>query len=360
MSRLAIVDRTRLRVVDLDNNRAVDIGATGDARLANRQPAWSPDGAKVAWSAFDRRQPDSPAALALATPEGTWRVDHPVVFPPFYVTWRPDGAALAWLAEGPLGIELSVTDAKTGATEIISRDAPLWLAWSQHGALAVHSGRGSTQALTVFGDGYDPEGFAQHTYGDFTTPAFLPDGSVVCVVEVNGVGTLATLDRDGKIDKSIAAAEFGSRFCIDPTGTSLAVTTGPHAVGAFVIHDLETATMAFVDERPPAAFSWSPTGKRLLVGRADRPGDHPLIEWCTVEDGVLSPHVTNRATTTFVREVLPFHEQYTRSHSWWSPDGHAFCYSSVDDYNNDAVSIFDLKNGARRVATGSLSVWSPR
>jgi Tol biopolymer transport system component len=107
VSRVAVVDRTRLRVVDLDNRNAVDVTAGGDTRLANRQPAWSPDGARLAWSAFDRRQSDSPASLAVATPEGTWRVDHTTVFPPFYLAWRPDGHAIATLVSAGTGVPTS-------------------------------------------------------------------------------------------------------------------------------------------------------------------------------------------------------------------------------------------------------------
>ena len=63
---------------------------------------------------------------------------------------------------------------------------------------------------------------------------------------------------------------------------------------------------------------------------------------------------------TFAREVLPFHEQFMRSHSWWSPDGTAFCFAALDDYGNDAVWVATVATGRReRISTGSLAVWSP-
>ncbi len=361
MSHLAIVDRAKLRIVDVEHKRTTDIGALGDNRLANRQPVWSPDGALLAWSAFDRRPTESPASLVLATPDATWRVDHPAVFPPFYLAWRPDGAAVAALAEGPLGLELSVTAVASGSSEIIHRGAPLFLDWSPTGALAVHAGSGDSAGLEVHSAEYDRDAFAALTLGSFSAPAFLPDGSLLAVVVHQGQPVLAILDRGATVTRVVATAEFGSRFVVHPSGDWVATTSGRSATGALVVHHLPTDTMSFVDERAPALFSWSHGSTDLLFARILDRGDFPTLEWCTWHEGEVRSHVTARITATFAREILPFHEQFARSHSWWSPAGTAFCHGAVDDYGNDTIWVMHLdRPKPERIASGSMAVWSPR
>ena len=218
MSRIAIVDRARVRVVDVERRGTVDLTAGADTRLANRQPSWSPDGARLAWSAFVRRQPDSPAAVAVATPEGSRRVDHAAVFAPFYLAWRPDGAAIATLSEGPLGLELTVLDARSGESEIVHRGRPLYFAWGADATLAVHHGLGDDARLDVWGAGYDRAAFAAIVPGTFSAPAVLPDGSVLAVVVDHDEEQLVVLDRAGTIARRIAAAEFGARIAVDDYG----------------------------------------------------------------------------------------------------------------------------------------------
>lgn len=360
MSRVAVVDRTRLRVVDLDNRNAVDVTAGGDTRLANRQPAWSPDGARLAWSAFDRRQSDSPASLAVATPEGTWRVDHTTVFPPFYLAWRPDGHAIATLAEGPIGLELTVTDIRTGAAEIVHRGTPLYFCWTSDGALVIHSGARDDARLEVWGDGYDTAAFARCAPGRFRAPAVLPDGHVLAPVVRDDREELVLLDRAGAVARVVAPAEFGARVVVDASGAWIAATSSEDAPGPLLVHHLPSDTMSFVDEQPPVLFAWSPDARTLLFARVAERGDFPILEWCTWRDGEVRTQVRARTTATFSREVLPFHDQFARSHAWWSPDGRAFCYAAVDDYGNDAVWVKYVDEPlAERLVTGSLGVWAP-
>jgi hypothetical protein len=358
MSRIAIVDRAKLRVVDRARRTSVDLGALGDGRLANRQPAWSPDGARLAWSAFDRRQVDSPSALAVATPEGTSRVDHPAVFPPFYLAWRGDGRAVATLAEGPLGLELAVVDVQSGVTEIVHRAAPLYFAWGPGGLLAIHGDAGAGPALELRGDGVDTERFAALRPGSFRAPAFA-GGSVLAVVDHQGRDVLARIGRDATVLDVVGPAEHGARFVVDRNGTRLA-STGERVPGPLVVHDLERGETRLVDDRPPALFQWSPDARSLLVARVVERGDFPRLEWSVWCDGERRVLTEVRSTATFAREVLPFHDQFARSHAWWSPDSRSVALAVVDDFGNDTIQVIDTGTGrSERAGTGSLVVWSP-
>jgi hypothetical protein len=361
VTRIAVVDRTKLRVIDVERSQAVDVGALGDSRLANRQPAWSPDGALLAWSAFDRRQTDSPSALAVATPEGTWRTDHAAVFPPFYLAWRPDGGAIAALAEGPLGLELTVTDARSGTCDIVLRGAPLYFTWSPTGTIAAHCGSGGDGHLEVLGDDYDHAAFAAHRTGEFTAPAFVAGGHVLAVLRTADEAELVVLDHAGAVQRTVGSADFGARFVVDPTGTWVANTSRRGAQGVLVVHNLATDELSFVDDQSPALFAWSPDARHLLFARVAERGDFPLLEWCTWTGGEVRVHSQGRTTATFGREVLPFHEQFARSHSWWSPDSDAFCYAALDDYGNDSIWVARLdRDRPKRLVTGSMAVWAPR
>ncbi len=359
MSRLAVVDRAKLRVVEPRRRRSVDLGALGDSRLANRQPAWSPDGARIAWSAFDRRQTDSPAALAVATGEGTTRADVPVVFPPFYLAWRPDGAAIATLADGPLGLELAVVEPTTGANEIVYRGAPLFFAWGDDGALAIHAATGDRPMLDVRGAGVDAARFASLAPGAFNAPAFV-GRDVLAVVRLASRPELSVMDRSGSVVRTLGTADHGSRFVVSPSSRFVAHTSERGRAGALVVHDLERDQVGIVDSRSPALFAWSPDSTSLLVAFVTEGGDFPRLAWCVWRDGELRQLTEARVTAAFAREILPFHEQFARSHSWWAPDNRSFCYAAVDDFGNDTIWIADVATGeTSRAGTGSYAVWSP-
>jgi hypothetical protein len=359
MSRIAVVDRSTLWVLDLDRRASVDLGALRDRRLANRHPVWSPDGSRLAWAAFDRRQADSPAAVAVATPDGAGRTDHPVVFPPFYLAWRPDGRAVATLAEGPLGLELVVIDVQAGTSEILQRGTPLFFAWGADGSLAVHCGAGDDARLDVRGPGIDSDAFAALRPGAFNAPAFAGE-NVVAVVQRDGRPVLAVLDRSAAVLSELAVARAGARMVVAPSGRLVAHSAGPDALAPLVVHDLRGDTTTVVHEEPPALFLWSPDSTSLLLAHVTERGDFPRLRWSVWRNGGLHPFAEARVTATFAREVLPFHEQYARSHTWWSPDSRSFCYAAIDDFGNDTVWMADTVAGdTTRLATGALAVWSP-
>jgi hypothetical protein len=361
LNRLAIVDRKGVRLLDVVGSQRAEIALMGDPRLANRQPVWSSDSARLAWSAFDRRQADSPATLAIADADGTNRVDHATVFPAFYLAWRPDGTSVAALSDGPLGLELTITDVASGTASIECRNAPLYFAWSPSSALAIHAGSGAEAHLDVRGDGFDGEALRALTLGSFTAPAFVGTDRILVVADVGQGPQLVLLNGAGVAEMVLGGAEFGARFCVDTSGTWVASASVRGAGGALLVHHLPSDTLALVDDREPALFSWSPDGARLLFARVIERGDFPILEWCTWRDGETTVHGRGRVTATFGREVLPFHEQFTRSHAWWSADGAAFAYAAIDDFANDAIWVQDVATTkAERVGSGSMAVWSPR
>jgi hypothetical protein len=136
---------------------------------------------------------------------------------------------------------------------------------------------------------------------------------------------------------------------------------GRGAEAPLVVCDLDADTVTVVHEEAPALFLWSPDSTALLLAHVTERGDFPRLRWSVWRNGELHRITEARATASFAREVLPFHEQYTRSHTWWSPDSRSFCYTAVDDFGNDTVWVADTTDGrTTRIGTGSFAVWSPR
>ena len=190
--------------------------------------------------------------------------------------------------------------------------------------------------------------------------------------------------RDGDDDSSeiVLAGEGGDSeviartdglvsFVADPAGERLAVFSllpgDPDAVSAALIQEkLESNTLSIVDlddgtvtevtREPVAVFMWSPDGEKLLVmGAGSAPGRVRWSVW-TEEDGLVegpefapSPH--------WVEDYLPFHDQYARSMTLWSPDSGSFAFpGEIDD--REGIWPVTTSRAARAPSSPRVPGWS--
>jgi hypothetical protein len=379
VSRLLVADATEIRVLDARNGRGVTLPPHPVRSLANRQPVWSPDGTRVAWSAFDRRQADSPTYLAIARADGSARLDHPLVFPAFYLHWRPDGRAVAALGEGPLGLELTVIDADTGDARILTRGTPLFFDWSVDGAICANVGTGREQRIELLDDRAGPDPMQSLTPVPFTAPAWCGAHEMLVALQSESHRLLALVDRSATIRRPIATLGGFARFTASRDGRQIAWVSGrlPNLTDMVAglaeprpgipagrpdelyVHDLVDDTRRVVADTAPALFCWSPDGRALLFASMQERGELPLLRWHVWRDGDVQTYATFRPSTMVAREYLPFAEQYARSLSWWSPDGRAFCYAGIDVHGNEGVWVQHLDGRLERVGTGQFVTWSP-
>jgi TolB protein len=64
---------------------------------------------------------------------------------------------------------------------------------------------------------------------------------------------------------------------------------------------------------------------------------------------------------TFIRQLLPFFDQYALSHHLWSPDGSALLLPLVGDDGQAEITIVPLDGGELRpIADGEIAFWAPQ
>jgi TolB protein len=161
---------------------------------------------------------------------------------------------------------------------------------------------------------------------------------------------------DGSVTR-ITGHPGAGRFSLDPDGRRLAYVDIVDETPSLVVLDLLTGERDVVAAEPTAAFFWSPEGRRLGALVLAGPGH---LQWI-VSDG---EHVVRlapfRPGTAWLREVLPFFEQYAQSHAVWSTDGTQLVAPGLDaDGSTEAViQTVDGAGTTERLPGARLAWWA--
>lgn len=304
---------------------------------------------------------------------------------PFYLYWAPHAEALTFLASRIGQFDLELWLWQEGELLSLDRGQPYYWDWSPLGDLIVtHVGGAGEQGRIgrLLGPG-QASAAIQSAPGIFQAPAISPDGGQLVISSGAGPsGRLLLLESGGDLLRELANVRRAVAFDWSPDGDQLAFVEqrAPDisGFGELMLLDMRAGG----DSRPRgtgieqvAGFFWSPTGDRIA---ALTPVINPRGDDRQIRRGSQSsePRLRivildvasgdSRAVTEFVPtaaflRILPFYDQYQRSSTIWSPDGHALVFTGrrTDGFGG----LFVLHLGAedevpRLISRAELAFWS--
>lgn len=366
VDRLVVLgDDGNVFTVDPDGSNRTDVTDDAGGATVYFQPVWSPDGARVAFGSGS----NATFRLNVADQDGTGLTATVMDSFPFFYYWDATSTRVGLLrndAAGGLAMEV-VSD---GVLSRFDTGAPFYFSWEPSGSRLVwHIGTDRLEIVEADGS----TAVVDADPGAFQAPQWTESG-IFFASSSGGDQTLVRLDVDEGVEPFPVAQITGfALFSATPDGSRVAVqglTEAPDATtvayqqlprvpfNQVAIIDVETGDLERVTEGPALAFFWSPVGDTLLILSA---GDDPTtFEWSVRRDGTTTPLARFTPSPTFLRDFLPFFDQYAQSMTLWSPAGDRFAFPGrIDDERGVWVQPID-GSAPSRISEGVFVGWSPR
>jgi Tol biopolymer transport system component len=345
-----------------DGTDIVTLADDGGGRVTYFQPIWSPDGSRVSVTRSDA----GTFSIEIFNVDSGEKESKGTDLNSFYQYWSPDGSKLASLSvsdPGELGLDV-FTVGDSDAPTRLAEGQPLYFSWSPESSeIVAHIGTATLEILLPADA--TPEFGAS---GDYSAPQWTEEGIVhIGIASRRQQLMRTTADGDTEL---IASVLGGAIFTATPDGQHIAVLPAASddvvqsvaaqqapvlTAGRLFVVDADDGGFAEVDSGVVAAFSWDPTGERLLVLEVVDSGG---FRWRVWEEGESQTFAEFIPSSGFLRDLVPFFDQYAQSMTLWSPDGTAFAYPGVLD-GEAGIWRQDLSGGnPTRVSGGSWVVWS--
>lgn len=396
------VDQTGAR----DTPLTEDAGADRASRtvVAYSQPTWSPDGRSLAFArtAITARRTLNSSIWVSGDGEQPRAVYGSDRLRPIYLYWSPDGEKLTMLSQ-PLGsaqLELGVIEVADNRYRPLDQGQPYYWSWMpDNSALITHVGgdirfNDAARLSLVPLDPTRVKSDFNIAPAGFQAPAVSPDGRYVAYVAATGSGTgagssgsgggstVVLRELQGPDQRPLAEVPGFAYLAFAPSGSRIAVMTsarpGPSADGQLTIYDTGTDAKLELPHDDVIAFFWAPNGRRvayLVPARAADEAGLQIDPLFAREQGrfyaelrVVNVRRGNSWRVTqfpvsprFVREQLPYFDQYLRSTSVWSPDSRTLIYPALTEAGTPGIFVSPA-NGTLRpqlVAEGDFAHWSP-
>lgn len=382
----------RIAMVDADGGLST-LKADGTDRrvhrvegLAFQFPAWSPGGNHVAAIGHDGTDSgvfvfdDRAAGDAAPQPVAAYRSPSAG---PIYLYWSPDGRRIAFLTNEPDGLALQVAAADGAApAAVIRRGQPLYWDWIDASHVFVHSGADAPGAFLGEVAVDTPDVLSiDASAGAFQAPAMSLDGRSRAYVAVDeGRSPRVVVEaRDGSL-RHEARVSGASAIGWSPTGEQLAYSDSALPIGLPIgplkLIDARSGATRLLVDGPVVAWFWAPDGRTIAVLRIPQPTDGqvasvPVVAAQTdrlslrllfvdVATGLVHFSRGVRLSDIVIGQLLPYADQYARSHRVWSPASDAIVLPLQDDSGSSHITIVPADGSAeRQIADGVAAFWSP-
>ena len=327
-----------------------ELARAGGAEQTYRQPVFAPDGSVLV---SETGATDSQALVRLS-PDLAEITRTERDSPPFYYHPKPDGPFRSTsLRNDPSGgglvIEEIVAD---GTMNVLARTAPYYTSWEPGGdRIATHV---ETARLEVRSPDGTVDVVVEGT-GVYQAPVWT-DSGVLTLRTIGGrqhlsrwsdagIEDLATVD--GPVQFVAAGRSIAVQSLSEPAGgvqTALRSQDLPSIpVGRLVVLDADTGTQATVTSDVALYFEWDRTGERLLYATIEE-ASSATIRWQVWAGGSSTDFGTFEASPLWVRDTVPFFDQYVQSAPLWNPDGSSFAYPAIE--SGEAVVVVQALDGA--------------
>ena len=113
------------------------------------------------------------------------------------------------------------------------------------------------------------------------------------------------------------------------------------------------------------AYFWSPDGNKILYFSPVAETNGVLLLQVQVLDiasGEIRLLSTIRPAAEFLRQIVPYFDQYQRSATIWSPDSRFVVLNAATRDGHPGIYSVPISSGeeARFIANGQLPFWSPQ
>lgn len=391
-----------------------EVVLTDDPTMINLQPSWAPDGSRVAWVSIDRTSGQASIAADRFDRSDFRAVD--VDTAPFYLYWDPSASRIAHLSPVVGGIDLGMAELlleEGPTTRRVDRGEPYWMSWNPGGEeLLVHASgfrldRIDLGSATVIIDEFP---------ADFGAPSWLPDGSILFAGQYEGEQVLMTTGKSGEGIRPLAQYEGQLRFSVSNEGNRIAMQAFPGLEGTDAG---DVVTASFDDPALEASLLGALQGAQLAQDPTPEPT--PTTEFDSSIDSVdrLEPGIpyvigtfggdayaisdlsaiamfpspngqytawieesetvpgaynwiidTPRSyltlpailpSTEVMQNYLPFFDQYSQSHDFWSPSSNLFVYAGrlAGSDEPDGIYVANVETGqTTRIADGVFAAFT--
>jgi len=348
-----------------------------DDNLTALQPAWSPQGDRLAWVVQQTRESGISGAIAVSDPRGNDVVLVPTPFLPYYLSWSPTGDRVAFLGAGgqpDAPIEMGVLDltrTPARARAVAGGDPFFYFAWAPDGRRVIaHTGFDRLEELDLSGRATQ----VSASPGLFVTPAWSADGRTLVYAEraPDGAQQLVAVVED-RPPRVLVEGRGALSFVLRPDGGAVAYQLLDEDDGDFFdrratepgdgvrVVDVRTGATRRATSIRAMTYWWSPDGERLLTlaPEPESAGAIPFL-W-QIWDGGRAEQAKGLHSPTIevLRDYAPFFTQYAQSATPWAPDGSAYAFPVAGPDGTGQIVVQEVGGEPVPVAEGVYVTWSP-